>query len=72
MSLSLDGAGLVHPNGHRALHRVSLSLASGARAAVEKRLESLVEGAILALDGPGLSKAGTGCLIGAASALTRR
>ena len=34
MSLSLDGAGLVHPNGHRALHRVSLSLASGARAAV--------------------------------------
>ena len=30
MSLSLDGAGLVHPNGHRALHRVSLSLASGA------------------------------------------
>lgn len=45
---------------------------SGARAAVEKRLESLVESAILALDGPGLSKAGTGCLVGAASALTRR
>ena len=34
MSLSLDGAGLVHPNGHRALHSVSLSLASGGRAAV--------------------------------------
>ena len=36
MSLSLDGAGLVHPNGHRALHRVSLSLASGERAAVDR------------------------------------
>ncbi|MCE9658998.1 MAG: ATP-binding cassette domain-containing protein [Burkholderiales bacterium] len=34
MSLSLEGAGLVHPNGHRALHRVSLALARGERAAV--------------------------------------
>ena len=34
MSLSLEGAGLVHPNGHRALHGVSLSLERGARAAV--------------------------------------
>jgi hypothetical protein len=34
VSLSLEGAGLVHPNGHRALHGVSLSLARGARAAV--------------------------------------
>ena len=30
----LEGAGLVHPNGHRALHRVSLSLPPGTRAAV--------------------------------------
>ena len=34
MSLSLEVAGLVHPNGHRALHGVSLSLERGARAAV--------------------------------------
>jgi phosphonate transport system ATP-binding protein len=34
VSLSLDGADLVHPNGHRALHRISLSLAAGTRAAV--------------------------------------
>ena len=34
MSLWLDGAGLVHPNGHRALNRVSLALAGGERAAV--------------------------------------
>jgi phosphonate transport system ATP-binding protein len=34
VSLSLEGAGLVHPNGHRALHGVSLSLDRGARAAV--------------------------------------
>jgi len=34
VSLSLEGAGLVHPNGHRALHGVSLSLERGARAAV--------------------------------------
>ena len=34
MSLSLEGAGLVHPNGHRALHGISLSLERGARAAV--------------------------------------
>jgi len=34
VSLSLEVAGLVHPNGHRALHGVSLSLERGARAAV--------------------------------------
>jgi len=34
VSLSLEAAGLVHPNGHRALHGVSFSLARGARAAV--------------------------------------
>lgn len=34
MSLQLDQLGLVHPNGHRALQRVSLSLAAGARVAV--------------------------------------
>jgi len=34
VSLMLEGAGLVHPNGHRALHRVSLSLAPSTRAAV--------------------------------------
>jgi phosphonate transport system ATP-binding protein len=34
MSLRLEGAGLVHANGHRALREVSLSLASGERVAV--------------------------------------
>jgi len=34
VSLQLDQLGLVHPNGHRALQRVSLSLAAGARVAV--------------------------------------
>ncbi|MEP7302248.1 MAG: ATP-binding cassette domain-containing protein [Caldimonas sp.] len=34
MSLNLDNASVVHGNGRRALHRVSLSLASGERAAV--------------------------------------
>ena len=34
MSLRLDGAGLVHANGHRALRGVSLSLATGERVAV--------------------------------------
>ena len=34
MSLSLVQLGLVHPNGHRALHSVSLSLAAGERVAV--------------------------------------
>ena len=34
MSLQLDGAGLVHANGHRALRDVSIALASGERAAV--------------------------------------
>jgi ABC-type phosphate/phosphonate transport system ATPase subunit len=34
VSLQLDRLGLVHPNGHRALQRVSLSLAAGARVAV--------------------------------------
>ncbi|MEO8836518.1 MAG: ATP-binding cassette domain-containing protein [Caldimonas sp.] len=34
MSFSLDGAGFVHPNGHRALQGVSLALAQGERAAV--------------------------------------
>ena len=32
MSLSLDGVGLVHPNGHRALHGVTLALARAASA----------------------------------------
>ena len=34
MSLRLEGAGLVHANGHRALREVSLSLAGGERVAV--------------------------------------
>ena len=34
MSLALDGAGLVHANGHRALRGVTLALAGGERAAV--------------------------------------
>ena len=34
MSLQLDRLGLVHPNGHRALQRVNLSLAAGTRVAV--------------------------------------
>lgn len=34
MSLRLEGAGLVHANGHRALRQVSLVLAGGERAAV--------------------------------------
>ncbi|MGZ5250074.1 MAG: phosphonate ABC transporter ATP-binding protein [Caldimonas sp.] len=34
MSLRLEGAGLVHANGHRALRDVSLSLAAGERVAV--------------------------------------
>lgn len=34
MSLRLDGVGLVHANGHRALRSVSIALASGERAAV--------------------------------------
>ncbi len=34
MSLSLAGAGLVHANGHRALHEVSLSLVGAERVAV--------------------------------------
>ena len=34
MNLLLDGIGLVHGNGRRALHEVSLSLAAGERAAV--------------------------------------
>jgi phosphonate transport system ATP-binding protein len=34
VSLQLDQLGLVHPNGHRALQRVSLALAAGARVAV--------------------------------------
>ena len=34
MSLRLDGAGLVHANGHRALHAISLGLATGERVAV--------------------------------------
>ena len=34
MSLQLDGIGLVHPNGHRALRGVTLALGGGERAAV--------------------------------------
>jgi phosphonate transport system ATP-binding protein len=34
MSLRLEGASLVHANGHRALHQVSLALAPGERVAV--------------------------------------
>ena len=34
MSLQLAQLGLVHPNGHRALNRVSLGLAAGERVAV--------------------------------------
>ena len=34
MSLQLAQLGLVHPNGQRALQRVSLALAAGARVAV--------------------------------------
>ena len=34
MTLSLDNIGLVHPNGQRALQRVSLALRSGERVAV--------------------------------------
>lgn len=45
---------------------------SGARAAVERRLNQLVKKAIGALDGGGLSKRGTSWLLGAATALTTR
>jgi phosphonate transport system ATP-binding protein len=34
MSLSLDGVGLVHPNGQRALQRIALAVAAGERLAV--------------------------------------
>jgi phosphonate transport system ATP-binding protein len=34
MSLSFDGVGLVHPNGHRALQRVSLAVRAGERVAI--------------------------------------
>jgi geranylgeranyl diphosphate synthase type I len=45
---------------------------SGAREAVERRLDQLVKKAISALDGGGLSKRGTSWLLGAATALTTR
>jgi geranylgeranyl diphosphate synthase type I len=45
---------------------------SGARPAVERRLDQLVEKAMVALEGGRLSKRGMAWLVGAATALTER